>query len=57
MDQMDTAGGSDECQQVTQMTLGYLEALIEGSKTDAAREMLLDWKHLIEKSRQNNGDE
>lgn len=54
---MDKFDGSDECQQVAQMTLGYLEALIEGAKTDAAREMLMDWKHVVVRSQQNDGDE
>lgn len=54
---MDKFDSSDECQQVAQMTLGYLEALIEGAKTHEARELLMDWKHVVAKSQQNDGDE
>jgi hypothetical protein len=54
---MNTIDGSEECQQVAQMTLGYLEALIEGARTDEAREMLLDWKHMLTKAQQKDGDE
>jgi hypothetical protein len=53
---MNTIDGSEECQQVAQMTLGYLEALVEGARTDEAREMLMDWQHFIEKYKQKNGD-
>ena len=54
---MNTINGADECYQFAQMTLGYLEALIEGARTDEAREMLLDWKHLLTKYQQKYGDE
>lgn len=54
---MDTSDGSEECRQVAEMTLGYIEALIEGARTHAARELLMDWAHLVKMSQQKTGDE
>lgn len=54
---MNTQDGSDECQKVAYLAAGYIQGLAEGVVTNEAREMLLDWLHLIEKSQQKNGDE
>ena len=54
---MDTRDGSDECQRLVNLTLGYIQSLIDESQTDEAREMALDWKHLINSYAQKDGDE
>jgi hypothetical protein len=52
----ETKSSEVECQRVAQMTLGYIEALIEGMQTIAARELLMDWKFIVERSQQKDGD-
>lgn len=44
-----------ECEEVANMTLGYLTALMEASRTDAARELLSDWKFMVERSQKKDG--
>ena len=55
---MEEVDGSEvECQQVAQITLGYLTALIEGARTHAARELLTDWKFMVERSQRKDGEQ
>ena len=55
-DMKDHKSSEVECRDVALLTLGYIQALVETSRTDAARELLLDWKFMVEKSQQNDGD-
>lgn len=49
--------GTNEAQEMALLVTGYLDGLADCAKTDGAREMLMDWKALIERSMRDSEDE
>lgn len=52
-----TMEGMNEAQAMALLVSGYLDGLADCAETDEAREMLMDWKALVERSMKDSEDE
>ena len=48
---------ANEAANMALLVTGYLDGLAEQAKTDGAREMLMDWKALVERAMRDSKDE